>query len=146
MLLKIVFKLILIGLCSFSFQEKNLNTEFISTKKKSINLKQTTTKGKEVYIDFCIQCHLGNGKGTSNLIPPLDGSNWLKDKRKESIYAVKFGQKGIIYVNGKKYNRPMPPMGLTDQEVADVMNYIMTNWSNKNTKKVTLAEVAAIKM
>jgi mono/diheme cytochrome c family protein len=39
----------------------------------------------------------------------------------------------------------MPAMGLTDQEVADVMNYIMTSWSNKQTKIVTEKEVAAIK-
>jgi mono/diheme cytochrome c family protein len=36
-------------------------------------------------------------------------------------------------------------MGLTDQEVADVMNYIMTSWSNKQTKVVTEKEVATIK-
>jgi mono/diheme cytochrome c family protein len=39
----------------------------------------------------------------------------------------------------------MPAMGLTDQEVADVMNYIMTSWNNKQTKIVTVKEVAAIK-
>jgi mono/diheme cytochrome c family protein len=36
-------------------------------------------------------------------------------------------------------------MGLTNQEVADVMNYIMNSWSNTNTKIVTAAEVALVK-
>jgi mono/diheme cytochrome c family protein len=39
----------------------------------------------------------------------------------------------------------MPPMGLSDEEVADVMNYIMNSWSNKQTKMVTVTEVASVK-
>jgi mono/diheme cytochrome c family protein len=92
-----------------------------------------------------MQCHLPNGKGTPSTIPPLAGSNWLVSKRTASIHAVKYGQSGSIEVNGKKYNNSMPPMGLTDEEVADVMNYIMTSWGNKQKKTVTEAEVAAIK-
>ena len=75
----------------------------------------------------------------------MANSNWLKDKRAESIHAVKFGQKGEIEVNGKVYNGVMAPMGLSDQEVADVMNYVMNNWGNKQEKMVTEAEVAEIK-
>jgi mono/diheme cytochrome c family protein len=36
----------------------------------------------------------------------------------------------------------MPAMGLSDEEVADVMNYVMNSWSNKQTKMVTVSEVA----
>jgi hypothetical protein len=45
-------------------------------------------------------------------------------------------------VNGKKFNNAMSAMGLSNQEVADVMNYIMNLWSNKSKKIVTTAEVA----
>jgi mono/diheme cytochrome c family protein len=31
---------------------------------------------------------------------------------------------------------------LSDEEVADVMNYVMNSWSNKQTKMVTVSEVA----
>ena len=75
----------------------------------------------------------------------MDGSDWLKNKRAESIHAVKYGQKGEIIVNQKKFNSIMPPMGLSDEEVADVMNYVMNSWSNKNQKMVTVKEVALIK-
>lgn len=100
--------------------------------------------GKEIYTDFCIQCHGANGKGDGKNFPPLDGSDWLKKKRKESIHAVKFGQSGEIIVNNKKFNNTMPPMGLSNKEVADVMNYIMNSWGNKSGKKVTEAEVEKI--
>lgn len=108
-------------------------------------LQKSISRGKEIYTDFCIQCHLANGKGNGTTFPPLDGSDWLKNKRTESIHAVKYGQKGEIIVNQKKFNSIMPPMGLSDEEVADVMNYVMNSWSNKSKKMVTIQEVALIK-
>jgi mono/diheme cytochrome c family protein len=115
----------------------------LNTKKSAILVIESP--GKEIYLDFCIQCHGANGKGDSKNFPPLDASDWLKNKRTESIAAVKFGQNGEIVVNKIKYNNAMPAMGLSNQEVADVMNYIMTSWSNKQSKIVTESEVAAIK-
>ena len=109
------------------------------------DLQKSISKGKEVYIDFCIQCHSANGKGDGKNFPPLDGSDWLTKKTNESLHAIKFGQSGEILVNGKKFNNSMPSMGLSNQEVADVMNYIRNSWSNKNPKIITLKQVEAIK-
>lgn len=103
------------------------------------------TAGKEIYADFCMQCHGANGKGDTKNFPPLAGSDWLINKRNQSIAAVKFGQSGEIIVNKMKYNSSMPPMGLSNQEVADVMNYVMTSWGNKQAKIVTEKEVTAIR-
>ena len=108
------------------------------------NLKQSMIRGNEIYVDFCMQCHLANGKGDGINVPPLDGSDWLTKKRKLSIESVKFGQNGPITVKGKKFNNIMPALGLSNQEVADVMNYIMNSWSNKQNKIVTVEEVAAV--
>ena len=88
---------------------------------------------------------MSDGKGDAKNFPPLDGSNWLKDKTSETIHAIKFGQSGEIIVNQKKFNNTMPEMGLSNQEVADVMNYIRNSWSNKNPKIITLKQVEAIK-
>ena len=109
-----------------------------------VELVKSITRGKEIYTDFCMQCHLGNGKG-SETVPPLANSDWLVNKRNESIHSVKYGQSGPIKVNGKNYNAVMSPMGLTNEEVADVMNYIMNSWGNKQTKMVTVTEVKAVK-
>jgi mono/diheme cytochrome c family protein len=108
-------------------------------------LEKSIAEGKEIYADFCMQCHLVNGKGDSKSFPPLDGSDWLTKKETQSIHAVKFGQTGAILVNGKKFNGRMPPMGLSNQEVADVMNYIRNSWSNKNSKMISLEQVQAVK-
>jgi mono/diheme cytochrome c family protein len=115
-----------------------------SVNQSNQELVKSITRGKEIYIDFCMQCHLANGKG-SETVPPLAGSDWLVNKRKESIHAVKYGQSGPIKVNGKNYNAMMSPLGLTDEEVADVMNYVMNSWGNKQSKMVTVSEVKAVK-
>lgn len=108
------------------------------------NLQKSINRGNDIYVDFCMQCHLANGKGGGINVPPLDGSEWLTKKRKLSIQSIKFGQNGPITVKGKKFNNIMPALGLSNQEVADVMNYIMNSWSNKQKKIVTAEEVAAV--
>ena len=142
MSIRVVILVFFISISFFSF--KNGSTTYETIEKQYPSL-QDTSNGKALYEELCIQCHLGTGQATRGVIPPLDGSDWLTEKRKESIHAVKYGLKGPITVNGKNYKGNMPAMGINDQEVADVMNYIMTAWSNKQTKKVTVEEVAAIK-
>lgn len=137
------FGLFVLG--GFFLQNPFSTTNYVDLNSKTTVLSQLQSPGKEIYTDFCIQCHGANGKGDNKNFPPLDGSDWLKNKRTQSIAAVKFGQSGEIVVNKIKYNSHMPAMGLSNQEVADVMNYIMTSWSNKQTKIVTEKEVAAVK-
>lgn len=92
-----------------------------------------------------MQCHLPDGKGSPNVFPPLAGSDWLTNKRQESIYSIKYGLRGPIKVNGKTYNSAMTSLGLEDEEIADVMNYIMNSWGNTQKKMVTVEEVAGVK-
>jgi mono/diheme cytochrome c family protein len=108
------------------------------------NMQASINRGKDIYTDFCLQCHLATGKGDGVNFPPIDGSDWLLKKRKQSIHAVKYGQTGEVIVKGKKFNNIMPELGLENQEVADVMNYIMNSWSNKQKKIVTVEEVKAV--
>ncbi|GGF82989.1 c-type cytochrome [Wenyingzhuangia marina] len=108
-------------------------------------LKESIKRGAEIYSDFCVTCHQPNGEGVPKVYPPLSKSDFLKKNREKSIRAIKYGLSGLITVNGIKYNSNMSPMGLSDDEVADVMNYITNNWGNKNEKIVTEAEVAKIK-
>ncbi|MDO1500060.1 cytochrome c [Winogradskyella maritima] len=109
------------------------------------NLKTSIARGKAVYNDFCVSCHLPNGMGVKRTYPPLAGSDYLQNKQEESIKGIKFGMKGEITVNGQTYNNVMAPMGLADDEVADVMNYINHSWGNDFGEMVTEAEVSKIK-
>ena len=88
-------------------------------------------RGKEVYEDFCVACHQADGKGLPGAFPPLAQSDYLLEKREASIRAIKYGQQGEVVVNGVSYNAIMAPLYLADDEVADVMNYILNSWDNK---------------
>lgn len=86
-----------------------------------------------------------DGEGVKNTFPPLAKSDYLIKNREASIRGIEYGQEGEIIVNGITYNNTMAPMGLSDDEIADVMNYISNNWGNKNPKMVTEEEVSRIK-
>ncbi len=102
--------------------------------------------GESVYKDFCLRCHLPNGKGQEGVFPPLAKSDYLFKNMEESIKAIKFGGiDGEIIVNGVKYNSKMEKMGLYDDEIADVMNYILNSWGNKHDKIIEEAYVESLK-
>ncbi|MCK0130856.1 cytochrome c [Flavobacteriaceae bacterium F08102] len=132
MMYRIVLGIILIPLLGVA-QEKE--REFA----KSIE------RGEVIYEDFCMNCHMPNGEGVAGVYPPLAKSDYLVKNLEKSIYAVKFGLEGEVIVNGKTYNSVMAPLGLTDEEIADVMNYINTQWGNTTKKMLTAEEVARIK-
>lgn len=133
----------------FNSSFKNKNDYFVSAKgnQEKTTLAKSIANGKEIYDDFCVQCHLANGKGDAKNFPPLDGSDWLSKKVIPSIHAIKYGQTGEIMVNGKKFNNTMPPpLGLSNQEIADVMNYIRNAWGNKHPKMISLEQVEKVKL
>lgn len=105
---------------------------------------QKFSEGKAIYNNFCVQCHMPNGKGVPKAFPPLAQSNFLKNNRTKSIKAIKYGLSGEITVNGEKYNSVMAAQGLTNLEIAEVMNYITNSWGNKNTSLITEEEVSRI--
>ncbi|GAL71274.1 c-type cytochrome [Jejuia pallidilutea] len=108
-------------------------------------LQESISRGQEIYSDFCVTCHMPNGEGVKHTFPPLAKSDYLKNNREASIRGIKYGQQGEITVNGIIYNGKMAPMGLDDEEIADVMNFINNSWGNSNKNIVTTEEVAAIK-
>lgn len=107
-------------------------------------LKESMQRGSEIYADFCVTCHLQQGEGVANTFPPLAKSDYLVKNREASIKGVKYGQQGEIIVNGVTYNNAMAPLGLEDEEVVDVMNFVMNSWGNTSDKTVSLEEVEAI--
>jgi hypothetical protein len=76
-------------------------------------------------------------KVQQSVFPPLAQSDYLRDNQKASIKGIKNGMSGEIVVNGITYNSVMSPLGLTDKEVADVLNYINNSWGNNYGNFVT---------
>lgn len=130
----------------FSTNNTNNYSPFTKDLQEKITLEKSIANGKEIYADFCVQCHFVNGKGDAKNFPPLDGSDWLDNKITQSIHAIKFGLTGEIKVNGKKFNNTMPPpAGLSNQEIADVLNYIRNSWGNKHRQMISFEQVEQVK-
>ena len=108
-------------------------------------LEQSIADGEEIYNDFCIQCHLNTGEGVSGVFPPLAKSDFLVNNIEISIKGLKYGMSGPIVVNGEEYDGVMEDQGLGDDEIADVLNYILNSWGNQYNEMITLEQVASVK-
>ena len=62
------------------------------------DLEESMQRGSEIYMDFCITCHLHKGEGVENTFPPLAKSDYLMNNREASIRGVKYGQQGEIII------------------------------------------------
>lgn len=123
--------LIYISFCLIAF----LNLRVQKSKSESIK------NGAELYKDFCYRCHGFNGEGQTDLIPPLKSSDYLLNNIDLSIAGLKYGLKGEIIVNGKSYKSYMAYQGLENDEIADIMNYILNEWGNNSEEFVTFERV-----
>jgi mono/diheme cytochrome c family protein len=101
--------------------------------KQAFDLKASMTRGKEVYLTYCLSCHMEQGTGIENLYPPLAGSDYLMADKKRSIKQVLYGATEEIKVIGKAYTTPMAAVDLTDEQTSDVLNYVRNSWKNKGS-------------
>jgi nitrite reductase (NO-forming) len=101
-------------------------------------------KGKRVYLQTCFACHQTNGAGLSPVFPPLAKSDYLMADKTRAITAVVKGLAGPIKVNGQDYNGVMPPVLLTDEQVAQVVTYVRNSWGNEGDI-VTVEEVKKLR-
>lgn len=108
-------------------------------------LAESIARGKEIYLNNCIVCHMGKGEGVAKLNPPLAGSDYLLKMPDKAIRAIKYGLQDAIEVNGVKYKGMMPEPGLENEEIADVMNYISNTWGNKSERIFDAKIVEGIK-
>ena len=92
----------------------------------------SSTSGSALYAQHCAVCHQKDGRGMTGAYPPLDGSEWISGSSEAPIAIVLKGMEGPMTVKGESFNGQMPPLGatLTDREVADILTYVRSSWSN----------------
>ncbi len=110
------------------------------------NMAKSIANGKKVYANNCMNCHMEDGKGLEGAFPPVAKSDYLKRPSKDLIEVILKGQSGEIKVNGVVYNGMMPAQDyLSDEEIADVLNYINNSWGNKNVKPILPLQVKQLR-
>ena len=111
---------LIISISFFSFQ-----------KKPPFDLKASVARGKEVYISYCISCHMEQGEGIESVYPPLAKSDYLMADKNRSIQQLLNGVSGPMKVKGVTYDSEMSAFDLSDQEASDVLNYVRNSFGNK---------------
>jgi len=100
-------------------------------------------KGKRVFMQTCFACHQTEGQGLPGVFPPLAKSDYLMADKERAIRGVIKGQSGEMVVNGQKYNGVMPPVMLSDEQIAHVVTFVMNSWGNSGDI-VTLEHVKKV--
>jgi len=88
--------------------------------------------GQAIYEALCLNCHQASAQGLIGVYPPLAKSEWVAGDAQTLIRITMHGLAGPTKVQGKDYGVvPMPPMGLDDQQLADVLTYVRSAFGNK---------------
>ncbi len=88
---------------------------------------QKRAPGAQVYLDHCASCHGVDGKGLKDKVPALAGDGSVIAQGPENVIRVVLG--GLPSSHGFA---PMPAVGvgMTDKEVADVVDYVRNSFGN----------------
>jgi mono/diheme cytochrome c family protein len=98
--------------------------------------------GQRIYRSACVACHEMDGSGAPRIYPPLPGNANLQSA--DAASTIRIILDGAQTVTTPRAPNPgsMPSYPkLTDQEIADVTNYIRNSWGNA-APAVTADEVA----
>lgn len=111
------------------------------TTTKHPSLSASIARGKIVYANICLACHMADGGGVQNMNPPLINTTYVLGDKTTLIKIVLNGFKEDVEINGQTYSNNMTPHSdLKDQQIADVLTYVRKSFGNKATS-VSVAEV-----
>ena len=90
-------------------------------------------RGAAVYIDNCAACHRTDGNGYTRVFPALAGNPVLQSDDPTSLIHIvlKGGTLPATHTAPSTFTMPAFDWRLSDQEVADVVNFIRTSWGNQ---------------
>ncbi len=90
--------------------------------------------GKVIYDSLCLNCHQPSAAGLPGIYPPLAGSEWVNGDKSAPVKMLLHGLAGPITVKGDAFGTgnpiPMPPSGLNDQQIADVLTFVRSSFGN----------------
>ena len=102
----------------------------------------TRQAGAKLYVDNCMACHQSKGRGIPGVFPPLAGNGVIVAPSPNDIIKVVLG--GIPARNGY-IAMPEFASRLTDQQIADIANYVRTSWGNATVPNATAQTVKGLR-
>jgi mono/diheme cytochrome c family protein len=104
---------------------------------------EVMTAGIAVYAHACVACHEADGTGSPRIYPPLPGNANLQSANPASILRIILDGAQTVTTPRAPNTGSMPAYAkqLSDQQIADVTNYVRNSWGNA-APLVTPDEVA----
>lgn len=103
--------------------------------------------GIQIYNAICASCHQPGGVGLSGTFPPLAGNPSSADAGYVD-QVIREGRSGPIEVLGVTYDAAMPPVELSDEDRAAVVDYVVglasTEAAEHDPESATPAEVEPV--
>lgn len=91
------------------------------------------TNGARIYAQQCAACHLSDGRGRPPYIAPLADNSVMMDADPVSLVNVTLNGASRIVIGGMPDAYRMPQYGvlLSNQEIADVVNFMRASWGER---------------
>ena len=107
--------------------------------------KESMERGKKVYDQYCMPCHMQDGTGVPRLNPPLVKTSYVLGDKKTIIEIVLKGFDAQVEIEGEYYQNAMAPHDfLTDEQIADVTTFVRNSFGNK-ASVVAPSDVKAVR-
>jgi mono/diheme cytochrome c family protein len=96
--------------------------------------KESMERGKKVYDQYCMSCHMQDGTGVPRLNPPLVKTSYVIGSKTTIIEIILKGFDAQVEIEGEYYQNTMAPHDfLTDEQIADVATYVRNSFGNKSS-------------
>jgi mono/diheme cytochrome c family protein len=102
----------------------------------------TRAAGATLYLDHCAGCHQSGGRGIPGVFPPLAGNGVVLAADPADILNVVLHG---VPAQGKYVPMPGFAAQLSDQQVADLANYLRSSWGNAAPANTTATMSARLR-
>ena len=106
-----------------------------------------TNDGEKIYQQICAGCHMRDGRGAvgAGAYPAFAGNTNLSSSRYVAITMLNGRRNMPAFAPPRRNEFYFPPVWLNDVQVANVVNYIRSNFGNNYPDPITAEEVRALK-
>jgi len=98
--------------------------------------------GQRLYLENCSKCHQDNGRGFPGIVPNLAANAIVTSAHPDDVIDALLKS---LHGTGNHGTMPSFAATLSDQDVADIANYVRSGWGNHAPTNATPALVASIR-
>ena len=93
------------------------------------------SRGAILYTEYCLVCHRADGKSVPRIFPALDDNSAVYSRHADSVLQITLSGGRMPDTPHDRMAFTMPEfINLSDEDVAEVVNYIRNSWTNEASK------------